>query len=140
MSSITLDGEAMRFDRKGRDDFDALWSRSADQEVQLCAFDLLEIDGEDLRSLPLIDRKRRLRKLLRRPQRGLQYVEHFDGCGVKMFEHVCRLGLEGIVSKRIDLRYQAGRSKSWIKVKNTAHPSVLRVREAFEWKRRRGRA
>lgn len=70
-----------------------------------------------------------------------EYVEHLEGDGGPMiFEHLCRLGLEGIVSKRIDLKYQHGRSKSWLKVKNKKHPAVLRVKEAFELERRRNLA
>ena len=55
-----------------------------------------------------------------------------------IFEHACKLGLEGIVSKRVDGKYRAGPSKRWIKVKNTKHPAILRVKEAYERERRRG--
>jgi len=60
--------------------------------------------------------------------------------GAVIFEHACKLGLEGIVCKRIDLPYRAGPSKSWIKVKNKKHPAMLRVKEAFELERQRGHA
>ena len=79
-------------------------------------------------------------KLLRRAWRGIEYVEHLEGDGALIFEHACKLGLEGIVRKRIDLPYRRGPSKSWIKVKNTKHPAMLRVKEAFELERQRGHA
>jgi ATP-dependent DNA ligase len=79
----------------------------------------------------------RLAKLPKTPREGVEYVEHLEGDGPTIFEHVCKLGLEGIVSKRIDLKYQHGPSKSWLKVKNKKHPPVLRVKEAFELERRR---
>jgi ATP-dependent DNA ligase len=109
-------------------DFDKLWNRTHDHEAKLCAFDLLELDGEDYRARPLIERKQRLFKLLRRAYGGLEYVEHLEGDGGRIFEHACKLGLEGIVCKRLDLPYRAGPSKSWIKVKNKSHPAMLRVK------------
>ena len=63
-------------------------------------------------------------------------MEHLEGDGAEIFEHACKLGLEGIVCKRIDLPYRSGSSKSWIKVKNKKHPAMLRVKEAFELERR----
>ena len=63
---------------------------------------------------------------------GLQYVEFLEGDGATIFEHACRLGLEGIVCKRADSPYRAGPSKTWLKVKNRAHPSVARVKDAIE--------
>jgi bifunctional non-homologous end joining protein LigD len=136
--SIVIDGgEAMCF-TGALHDFDKLWNRTNDHEAKLCAFDLLELDGEDYRDKPLLERKRRLFKLLRRAYGGLEYVEHLEGDGPMIFEHACKLGLEGIVCKRIDLRYRPGPSKSWIKVKNKSHPAMLRVKEAFELERQRG--
>jgi bifunctional non-homologous end joining protein LigD len=64
---------------------------------------------------------------------GLHFVEHLTGDGATIFEHVCKLGLEGIVAKRTDMPYQAGRSRRWLKIKNGAHPSISRVREAFTY-------
>jgi bifunctional non-homologous end joining protein LigD len=139
VSSIVLDGEAICIQPDGRHDFPALWDRTNDAAVWLCAFDLLELDGEDLRSRPLLGRKKRLAKLLAKDRPGLQFVEHVDGDGPMVFDHACKLGLEGIVSKRIDLPYKSGPSKSWQKVKNKEHPAMQRVREAFERERLRGR-
>ena len=93
--------------------------------------DLLELDGEDYyRPKPLAERKKALFKLLRRAWRGIEYVEHLEGDGA-VFQHACKLGLEGVVCKRVDLPYRPGPSKSWIKVKNKKHPAMLRVKEAF---------
>jgi bifunctional non-homologous end joining protein LigD len=96
------------------------------------AFDLLELDGQDLRNRPLLERKQQLRKLLGRSRDGLQYVEHLQGDGSEIFAQVCRMGLEGIVSKRADSICRAGRFKAWRKVKNRAHPAMVRVAKAFD--------
>jgi bifunctional non-homologous end joining protein LigD len=107
--------------------------------VRLCAFDLLELDGEDFRDKPLQERKRRLARLLRKDRDGLEYVPHSQGDGELIFEQVCKLGFEGIVSKRTDVPYRAGRYKHWLKLKNRAHPAIMRVKEAFELERERSR-
>ena len=139
VTSLVLDGEAMCFGDGGSHDFDALWNRCNDQRAEFCSFDLLELNGEDFRPKPLVERKKRLAKLLAKDRHGLQFVEHLEGEGQIIFEHACKLGLEGIVSKRLDGPYRAGPSKSWIKVKNTKHPAILRVKEAYERDRWRGR-
>jgi bifunctional non-homologous end joining protein LigD len=82
----------------------------------------------------LLERKHRLRRLLARRDKGPQFVDHIEGDGGEVFDGAVRLGLEGIVSKRIDSVYRAGRSRSWLKVKNRAHPSIARVAEAL-WAR-----
>ena len=88
---------------------------------------------DDLRDLPLIERKRRLAKLLgRAKRRAIQFIEHLTGDGPTVFEHVCRMGLEGIVSKRTDAPYRSGPSKTWLKSKNPASEAVRREREE-EW-------
>jgi bifunctional non-homologous end joining protein LigD len=106
VSSIMLDGEVVLLDRNGSHDFDALRSRARDHEARLLAFDLLELNGEDYRDRPLLERKRRLARLLKAPRDGLGYVEHLTGECAMIFEHVCRLGLEGIVSKRTEHPYR----------------------------------
>ena len=99
-------------------------------EAVLYAFDLIEPDGDDLRDLPLIDRKWRLKKLLgRAKRRSIQFVEHLTGDGPTIFHHVCRMGLEGIVSKRTDAPHRSGPSKVWLKAKNPASAAVRRERE-----------
>jgi bifunctional non-homologous end joining protein LigD len=110
--------------------------RTHDHEAKLCAFDLLELNGEDFRPRPLLERKKKLFKAIKR-QAGLEYVEHLTGDGATVFEHACKLGMEGIVCKRVDHPYRPGPSKSWLKVKNKAHPAILRAKEAFENERLR---
>jgi bifunctional non-homologous end joining protein LigD len=105
----------------GTADFRALWSKRRGHEAVLFAFDRIEHDGEDLRRLPLIERKRRLAKLLgRAKRRSIKFVEHLTGAGPAVFEHVCRMGLEGIVAKRADAPYRSGPSRMWLKSKNPA--------------------
>jgi bifunctional non-homologous end joining protein LigD len=94
--------------------------------------DLLELDGEDLRSLPLGDRKKRLARLLVRRRVGIVISEHTDEDGTAIFQQACRTGLEGIVSKRLSAPYRSGPSRDWIKVKNPDSPATIRAREA-EW-------
>ena len=91
-------------------------------------FDLIELNGEDLRSAPLEQRKGKLEKLLARND-GMRFSEHLDGDGAIVFKHACKLGLEGIVSKRRDLPYRSGRSKCWIKLKNPASAAMLRIKD-----------
>ena len=75
------------------------------------------VNGDDLRRRPYVERKAALRKLLRHG-RGIQYVEHAEGHGDRLFAAACKLGLEGIVSKKLDAPYRSGPSKTCIKVKN----------------------
>ncbi|MBV9305260.1 MAG: PHB depolymerase family esterase, partial [Acidobacteriaceae bacterium] len=94
VSSIVLDGEVVVFDRNGIHDFAALWEHARDHEAGLFAFDLIEVNGEDFRGRPLLERKRWLERLLRAQREGLLYVEHLTGDGMMIFAHACRLGLE----------------------------------------------
>ena len=86
--------------------------------MTLCAFDLLELDGVDLRPEPIEVCKRTLEGLLRREHRGIAFNRHFDGEGTIIYKHACALGCEGIVSKRLGSSYRPGRQDCWIKVKN----------------------
>jgi bifunctional non-homologous end joining protein LigD len=74
----------------------------------LYAFDLLEVDGQDLRALPLVDRKKRLARLLSGRRLGIVLSDHTDEDGALLFVHACRMGLEGIVSKRLSAPYRSG--------------------------------
>jgi hypothetical protein len=94
--------------------------------------DLLELDGEDLRALPLVDRKKRVARLLGRRRLGIVLSEHTDEDGATIFQRACKMGLEGIVSKRLSAPYRSGPSRNWIKVKNADSPAMIRAREA-EW-------
>jgi ATP-dependent DNA ligase len=110
-------------------DFALLHSRQHDRSCYLIGFDLLEADGEDIRALPLEIRKGRLAQLWRTSESGIVYSEHVDGDGAAMFEGACRMGLEGIVSKRRDRAYTSGPCKHWIKVKNPDAPWRARLEE-----------
>lgn len=123
---LIIDAEVVCLDGKGVPDFDALHNRSADKVAVACAFDLL-LSGEDLRRQPLIERKKALKWILRNSDYGIQFVHHTEGDGNKIFESVCKLGLEGIVSKRLTSVYRSGPSKTWIKVKNPKSPAATRA-------------
>jgi bifunctional non-homologous end joining protein LigD len=125
--ACVIDAELVCADGDGRADFDRLHSRCYDEEAAACAFDLLRLDGDDLRRLPLSERKAKLRKVLRRAAEGIQYVEHAEGDGDAMYEAACKLELEGIVSKRLTAPYKSGTCKSWIKVRNPTSPAYLRI-------------
>ncbi len=108
-------------------DFHALRSKRRGHEAVLYAFDLIEDDGIDL---PLLDRKRRLKKLLGKSQRrAIRFVEHLMGDGPTIFEHVCRMGLEGIETKQTHAPYRSGPSRTWLKCKNPESAAVRRERE-----------
>jgi ATP-dependent DNA ligase len=99
---------------------DALHRRGTVTEAMLYAFDVLELDGEDLRGLPLGDRKKRLARLVGNRRIGIVLSEHTAEDGALIFQQACKMGLEGIVSKRLSAPYRSGPSRDWIKVKQTA--------------------
>jgi bifunctional non-homologous end joining protein LigD len=127
-----LDGEIVALLPDGRSSFQALqqalMSAQAEQVVYY-AFDLLRLEQEDLRRLPLEERKQRLAKLLRGRRRNrrstLRYSEHVEAAGAKVLAKACKLGLEGIVSKRRDAPYQSGRSRLWLKTKCTNRQELI---------------
>ncbi|HRY04815.1 MAG TPA: DNA ligase [Beijerinckiaceae bacterium] len=116
---LTLDGEAVVFRPDGHSAFSALRSRRAARAAQMIAFDLLEMDG-DLRGEPLHERQRQLERLLKGAPAALKRSETIIGRGPEVFVQACALGLEGIVSKRLDARYRSGRALTWLKIKNPA--------------------
>ena len=126
-SSFLIDGEATVLRPDGISDFDALRNRR--YQATLIAFDLIELNGDDLRNEKLADRKQRLAKILAKATDAIQYSEHLDHDGPVVFEHACRLGLEGIVSKRLDAPYRSGPSKAWLKTKNPLSEAVRREGE-----------
>ena len=131
-TSFVIDGEAVLLGVDGVSDFNGLHSRKHDDEVQLYAFDILALDGDDLRKLPLSMRKANLARLLARRPEGI-FVSDFERgeIGPDLFRAACNMGLEGLVSKRRDRPYRAGRSPDWIKAKNRSHPALNRVKDAF---------
>jgi bifunctional non-homologous end joining protein LigD len=136
--SCLIDGEAVACDGDGLPSFDRLRYRRQDGTVFFYAFDLLELDGRDLRREPIEVRKRRLATLLRGARLGLQLNEHIAESGDVVFRHACKLGFEGIVSKRLGSIYRSGRSKDWLKFKNPAAPAVKREAEE-DWGKERWR-
>jgi ATP-dependent DNA ligase len=124
---FVIDGEAVVLGVDGISDFNALHSRKYDHEVQLYAFDILAMGGDDLRSLPLHMRKANLEQLLARRPDGITVAPFERGeIGPDLFRAACRMGLEGLVSKHRDRPYRGGRQKFWIKVKNRKHPAMER--------------
>jgi bifunctional non-homologous end joining protein LigD len=109
--SCIVDGEAVACDERGIAAFDLIRYRRNDACVFLYAFDLIELNGDDLRRDPLVVRKATLTSVLAKARVGIRYNEHleFDD-GEAVFHHACRMGLEGIVSKRKDSPYRSGRS------------------------------
>jgi bifunctional non-homologous end joining protein LigD len=99
-SSFLLDGEAVNCNDQDLPDFDMLRHRRNDRSVFLYAFDLIELDGRDLRREPIELRKNALLKLLRKADYGIFLNEHVEDEATIVFQHACKLGLEGIVSKR----------------------------------------
>jgi bifunctional non-homologous end joining protein LigD len=104
------------------------------RECVFFAFDLLFLNGEDLRMLPLIERKARLKRLLRRKRSLVLYLDHIDGSGHRLFEKVCEMDLEGIVAKRKDSQYRATEkpSRYWIKIKNATYSQAEGRAELFD--------
>jgi bifunctional non-homologous end joining protein LigD len=117
-----IDGEVAMVMPNGRTSFEALQQAAAGSTSQAplvyFVFDLLRLDGERLESLPLEERKVRLRSLVGGRQTGrIRYADHIVGGGEQLFEHASKIGLEGIISKRRDMPYLAGRHDTWQKVK-----------------------
>ena len=133
--SIILDGEAVACGDNGVPDFEHLRYSNHDDRVVLCAFDLIELDGDDLRREPLVTRKATLASLLSKGSPGILLNEHFENDGPTVFAHACKLGLEGIVSKRKDSPYRSGRTPDWLKSKNPASPAAKRDAEGLDWGR-----
>jgi len=127
VKSVLLDGEGIVYGHTGLPDFELIHSKQYDKEVSLVAFDLLELDGVDLRAKPLLERKVRLAKLIAKVRDGIEFGEHVEGDGADIFRAACRLGHEGVVAKRKDLPYGSGRSKRWLKIKNPDSPAMQRV-------------
>ena len=107
--------------------FDLIRHKRHGGSAVLCAFDLIELDGEDLRRSSIEYRKRKLAKLLRRPELGVVLNEHYKGDGEIIFKHACKIGCEGIVSKRLGSPYRSGRWPLWVKVKNPKAPRPKKI-------------
>jgi bifunctional non-homologous end joining protein LigD len=133
-ASFQIDGEAICTNGDGLAVFELIrWARNGGAAL-LCAFDLIELDGKDLRPAPIEQRKAKLAKLVRSPHPGIVLNEHYEGDGAIVFAQACKLGCEGVVSKRLGSTYRSGRSKHWLKVKNPKAPALTREAEE-DWGR-----
>jgi bifunctional non-homologous end joining protein LigD len=135
--SCLIDGEVGAPDDRGIPCFDSLRRR---QPALLYAFDLIEIDGVDLRHEPIEARKGALAKLLRGATgAGIMFCDHIEGDAREIFAQACKLGYEGIVCKRAGSRYRSGRSLDWFKIKNPESAAARRDAESFKWHQRKSR-
>ncbi len=126
VDTALIDGEIVAF-KDGHPDFSTLKDAiSSGSDMTFFAFDLLDLNGEDLRPLPNVQRKERLRPLIPASDR-LQFSEHILGSGEQLFETMCKEGLEGIVSKQADAPYRGARTKAWLKVKCTRRQEFVIV-------------
>jgi bifunctional non-homologous end joining protein LigD len=115
VSSAIIDGEVVAPAADGTTDFSVLQNqlRGRSDKIVMVAFDLLYLNGYDLRKLPLLERKTLLKKLIAKT--AIQFSESFDVDGPEMFKHACDIGMEGVVSKVRDSRYTSGRGNDWVK-------------------------
>lgn len=129
VGSALIDGEAVVVLPDGRTSFQALQAALKEDPASIVfyAFDLLELDGEDLTGLPLLERKEKLAALLAGRKGHLLYSDHVVGQGEELFERICTTGLEGIVSKRADARYVGSRTPTWVKTKCTRRQEFVLV-------------
>ncbi|AKT40973.1 non-homologous end-joining DNA ligase [Chondromyces crocatus] len=130
VTSALIDGEVAAVLPDGRTSFQALQgalSRGSDARLYYFAFDLLYLDGRELVSAPLAERKAALETLLAgRPEGSkVRLCDHLEEDGVQVLQHACRLGLEGVVSKRADAPYRSGRNLDWQKSKCTTRQEVV---------------
>ena len=135
LPACLIDGEIVAYDAKGNPDFSSLQqvlkrgngSQSKADRLALHAFDLIELNGEDLANLSNIERKERLEALLSHAEPPIHVADHVIGAGEKLYDAMCRAGQEGIIAKRIDAPYRHARSKAWVKVKCTRRQEFVIV-------------
>uniref|UniRef100_B0T3L2 DNA ligase (ATP) n=1 Tax=Caulobacter sp. (strain K31) TaxID=366602 RepID=B0T3L2_CAUSK len=123
-----IDGEVVALDAAGQPDFAGLQAALSDGktgDLIFFAFDLLAEGGEDLRALPLHERKARLKAMMGEDEPRLRFVDHFETAGDAVLLSACKLELEGIISKRLDAPYRSGRSETWTKAKCRAGHDVV---------------
>lgn len=114
-----IDGEAVVMDENGKSSFQALQAalKGNPSSIEFYAFDLLQLDGEDLSNLPLLERKQKLAKLLKGHKGPIQYSDHIVGKGEELLAGFCSAGLEGVISKKVDAKYVGSRNGAWLKTK-----------------------
>jgi bifunctional non-homologous end joining protein LigD len=133
--SCLIDGEVVWCNEHGLAIFSTLRQRRNEATAFLYAFDLLELDGADLRRETIEVRKATLASILRKSRPGIRLNEHLEHPdGALVFAHACKMGVEGIVSKRLGSRYRSGCSPDWLKFKNPEAPAVKREAEE-DWGR-----
>jgi bifunctional non-homologous end joining protein LigD len=116
---VILDGEAVVLGSSGVADFHALRRELGKRNSDYQAFDLLYLDGWDIRPAPYVERKAALKALLAGASAALSYVEYLEGDGEMIYDHACAMGIEGIVAKAKDAPYRSGRQDTWLKLKCT---------------------
>ena len=117
VDNVLLDGEAVMFKSDGHSVFAALRTKRGAEQASFVAFDLLSLAGDDLRQRPLEERRDALAQLVAGAD-GVRFSEAIDAEGAVVLGHACKLGLEGIVSKRAGSRYRSGPTRNWLKVLN----------------------
>jgi bifunctional non-homologous end joining protein LigD len=124
--SAIIDGEVVVPAADGSTDFSVLQNELKGQstKIMLVAFDLLYLNGYDLRSLPLVKRKAQLKTIIQHTD--VQFSDSFEVEGAEVFAHACKVGLEGVVSKVLDSTYVSGRSNNWVK-KTCAQRETLMI-------------
>jgi bifunctional non-homologous end joining protein LigD len=123
-----LDGEIVALDAEGKSNFQRLQNSlksKKDQGLRYYIFDILYLNGRDLRQLPLRERKKLLKQLLEAAPKNISYSEHFDRPGKDVFETACQHQLEGMISKLADSPYRSGRNELWLKSKCTARQEFV---------------
>lgn len=130
-----IDGEIIARNAQGNPDFSSLQavlkrghgSQTDTDALEFHAFDLLELDGQDLTAMPNIERKERLEALLAEAQPPVFVADHVIGAGEKLLDAMCSAGQEGIIAKRVDAPYAGRRTKSWVKIKCTRRQEFVIV-------------
>ncbi|TIX29386.1 MAG: ATP-dependent DNA ligase, partial [Mesorhizobium sp.] len=128
VGTALIDGELVVETSAGASDFSALQadlSEGRSDRFRFYVFDLLHLDGYDLRDVALITRKELLEKIIGGDNGIISYSGHFEENGALVLQHACRLSLEGIVSKLRDAPYRSGRSKNWVKSKCSARQEFV---------------
>jgi len=130
VESAVLDGEIVCLDESGKSQFKSLMYRRG--EVYFYAFDILQLNARDLRSLPLHVRKQKLKGLTPDQPSALLYVDHVEEHGERLFHLACREDLEGIVAKLRNGTYDCQHGTSWIKIKNPVYTQIVGREKLFE--------
>jgi len=118
--SLTVDGEIVIIDKNGKTDFQALQSfikNPVGKNLTYIIFDLLAYGGKDIRSLPITERKKKLKQIMKTAPENLHYSEHFQSLTEAHFKSVCQDGFEGIIAKKANSVYSGTRNGDWIKLK-----------------------